>query len=188
MTLGPLVFIGLTLMLALVGFGLLVRPLKAEFSLDLKSGASTEKIAARHFRHLAQLRHAFSNDDRLFIDHRLPLASAKRIRSERREALRKYIVGIGEDFACLDRLAREVAALSPKVEHRHETERLYLEIRFRILYRLALFRLSAAGNIPFEAVAHLSEIVGTLSREVEAMMTSLQPLTPAESARNSAVT
>jgi hypothetical protein len=64
------------------------------------------------------------------------------------------------------------------VEHRQETERLVLEVRFRILYRIALFRLGTAGSLPFDAVAHLSGMVGGLSRQVEAMMATLQTLAP----------
>jgi hypothetical protein len=137
-----------------------------------------ESLTAKHFRHLAQIRRALTDEDRFFIDSRLPEGSAKRLRVERRTALRKYLVGIGEDFACLDRLAREVASLSPKIEHRQETERLLLEFRFRILYRIALFRLGTVGSLPFDAVAHLSGVVGGLSRQVEAMMATLQTLAP----------
>ena len=185
MTLGPFIISGISLALLLVGIGLLILPLKAESSFDSSMTANSKDVAARHFRHLAQLRRILTHDDRPFIDQRLSAGNAHRLRLERKAALRKYIVGIGEDFACLDHLAREIASLSPKVEHGHETERLYLEFRFRVLYRLALLRLGAAGSLPFEAVAHLSEIVGSLSRQVEGMMAALQPLTPEESAGRS---
>ena len=184
MTFGPLIFAVLAAALLLLGLGLLIRPLEAESALRPVSAIKMESLSAKHFRHLSQIRRALTDEDRLFIDCRLPKGSANRLRLERRSALRKYLVGIGEDFACLDRLAREVASLSPKVEHRQETERLFLEVRFRILYRVALFRLGTAGNLPFEAVAHLSGMVGGLSRQVESMMASLQTLTPEGSAQN----
>jgi hypothetical protein len=185
MSLEPLIIAGISLALLLAGLGLLLLPLKAEASLDPGLPTITKEIAAHHFRHLAQLRRVLTDEDRPFINSRLPAGSANRLRLERRAALRKYIVGIGEDFACLDRLAREVASLSPNVEHRYESDRLFLEFRFRILYRLALMRLGTAGSLPFAAVAHLSEIVGSLSRQVEGMMAALQPLTPEESAGSS---
>ena len=184
MMLGPIFFAALASVLLLVGLGLLVRPLEAESKLRPTGGVNLESLSARHFRHLAQIRRSLTDEDRLFIDSRLPEGSAKRLRVERRTALRKYLSGIGQDFACLDRLAREVASLSPKVEHRQETERLLLEIRFRILYRIALFRLGTAGSLPFDAVAHLSGLVGGLSRQVEAMMAALQALTPDGPAHN----
>lgn len=183
MTLEPTIFVAVAVFLFVVGIGLLVRPLKSESSAGPSSDAGIENSTAVHFRHLSQLRPVLAREDELFIERRLPSARAKKLQRERRDALRKYIVGIGKDFACLDRLAREVAARSPNVEHSQETERLFLELRFRVSYRVALLRLSAAGSLPFEAVAHLSEIVGTLSRQVEAMMISLQPLTAEDSAR-----
>ena len=184
MMLGPLIFATIASVLLLVGLGLLIRPLKAESALRPVTAVNVESLAAKHFRHLAQIRRALTDEDRLFIDSRLPEDSAKRLRVERRTALRKYLVGIGEDFASLDRLAREVASLSPKVEHWQETERFVLEVRFRILYRIALFRLGTVGSLPFDAVAHLSGIVGGLSRQVEAMMTALQTLSPEGPAQN----
>jgi hypothetical protein len=184
MILGPLIFAAIASVLLLVGLGLLIRPLKAESALRPVTAVNVESLAAKHFRHLAQIRRALTDEDRLFIDTRLPEHSAKRLRVERRTALRKYLVGIGEDFASLDRLAREVASLSPEVEHRQETERFVLEVRFRILYRIALFRLGMAGSLPFNAVAHLSGIVGGLSRQVEAMMATLQSLAPEGPAQN----
>jgi hypothetical protein len=137
-----------------------------------------ENLMAKHFRYLPQFRRVLSGDDQHFIESRLPKGSAKRLRAERREAIRKYVAGIGEDFACLDRLAREIASHSSKVEQRHEAERLFQEIRFRILYRLALLRLGTLGSIPFDVVANLSGMVGGLSREVESMMFAIQALNP----------
>ena len=176
--LGPFIFAAIAASLLLVGLGLLVRPLKAESALRPVADLNVESLTAKHFRNLAQIRGALTDEDRFFINRRLPEGSAKRLRVERQMALRKYLVGIGEDSACLDRLAREVASLSPRVEHRQETERLVLEVRFRILYRIALFRLGTAGSLPFDAVAHLSGMVGGLSRQVEAMMATLQTLAP----------
>ncbi|MFZ0038320.1 MAG: hypothetical protein WAK91_12910 [Candidatus Acidiferrales bacterium] len=184
MTLGPLIFAGIAVALLFIGLGLLIRPLKAESALRPVSAINMESLSAKNFRHLSQIRRALTDEDRQFIDSRLPKGSADRLRLERRSALRKYLVGIGEDFAHLDRLAREVASLSPKVEHRQETERLFLEVRFRILYRIALFRLGTAGSLPFEAVAHLSGMVGGLSRQVESMMASLQTLAHERSAES----
>ena len=184
MMLGPLIFAAIASVLLLVGLGLLVRPLNAESALRPATAVNLESLTAKHFRHLAQIRRALTDEDRFFIDSRLPEGSAKRLRVERRTALRKYLVGIGEDFACLDRLAREVASLSPKIEHRQETERLLLEVRFRILYRIALFRLGTVGSLPFDAVAHLSGVVGGLSRQVEAMMATLQTLAPEGPSQN----
>jgi hypothetical protein len=184
MMLGPLIVAAIASVLLLIGLGLLIRPLKAESALRPVTAVNVESLAAKHFRHLAQIRRALTDEDRFFIDTRLPERSAKRLRVERRTALRKYLAGIGEDFACLDRLAREVASLSPKIEHRQETERFVLEVRFRILYRIALLRLGTVGSLPFDAVAHLSGVVGGLSRQVEAMMATLQTLAPEGPSQN----
>jgi hypothetical protein len=181
---GPILLLIISVAFLLAGMGLLLRPLKAEAELHRRQTPKVEDVSARHFRYLAQLRNVLTDQDRSFVDRRLSSSSAARLRAERKAALRKYLAGIVEDFAAVDRLAREVASLSPSVEHRHESERLYLELRFRILYRLALLRLSTGANLPFEAVASLTEIVGTLSRQVEAMMTPLQTLAPDQPTRH----
>jgi hypothetical protein len=168
----------------ILGIILLVRPLRAEANSRAQKTKNIEELSARHFRRLQHLRNVLTGQDNAFIDQRLSPGSAARVRSERKDAVRKYLAGILQDFAAVDRLAREVASLSPNVEHRLESERLFLEIRFRILYRLALLRLSAGGQLPFEAVARLTEIVGALSRQVDAMMVPLQTLAPAQPTRH----
>ena len=180
---GPILLAIISVGCLIVGMGLLLRPLKAEAEFYRRQSPNLEDVSARHFRYLAQLRNVLTDQDRAFVDRRLSSSSAARLRTERKAALHKYLVGIVQDFAAVDRLAREVASLSPRVEHRHESERLYLELRFRILYRLALLRLSTGTNLPFEAVARLTEILGTLSREVEAMMTPPQTLAPDQPTR-----
>jgi hypothetical protein len=184
MTLGPLFFATLAGVLLVIGFGLLVRPLKAETAIRPARAVNLENLSARHFRYLSQFRQVLSGDDREFIENRLSQGNARLLRAQRREAVRKYLVGIGEDFACLDRLAREVASLSPKVDHKQEIERLRQEIQFRILYRIALFRLGTVGSIPFETAAQLSNIVGGLSRQVDSMMAALQPVVSSSPAQN----
>jgi len=184
MILGPLFFAALAAVLLVTGFALLVRPLRAEARIRPAGAANLENLTAKHFRCLSQFHQVLSGDDREFIENRLSRGNAKMLRAERRTAIRKYLMGIGEDFACLDRLAREVASLSPKIEHKQETERLRQEIQFRILYRIAVFRLGTVGSIPFESVAHLSNIVGGLSRQVESMMAALQPVVPPSHAQN----
>lgn len=180
----PIILAVSSLAFLLAGVGMLLRPLKAEAEFHRRQTPHIEDVSARHFRYLAQLRNALTDQDRSFIDRRLSSSSAARLRMERKAALRRYLAGIAQDFAAVDRLAREVASLSPSVEHRHESERFYLEFRFRILYRLALLRLSTGASLPFQAVASLTEIVGTLSRQVEAMMTPLRTLAPDEPTRH----
>ena len=177
MTLTTILFIaGAVLLLAVVAW-LLVRPLAAESALGPVVTSELEALSARHCRHLTQMRQALATDDRAFIDRRLPASAAKRVQLERRKVLRKYLSAIGEDFARLDNLARVVASHSPEIVHAQEAERLWLELRFRLLYRTSVVRLWAGGSLEITALTQLADIVAGRARELEALMTWMQ--TPA---------
>ena len=88
---------------------------------------------------------------------------------ERQRALQKYLDAIGEDFARLDRMARILASLSPKVERREELERLKLELRFRILFRVARIRVLLGVGVGVPTLGHLADVVAGLSRQVETL-------------------
>jgi hypothetical protein len=110
---------------------------------------------------------ALATEDFDFIRRRLPKKDAARLRRERQRALQKYLDAIGEDFARLDRLARILASLSPRVERREELERLRLELRFRILFRAARLRVLLGVGVGVPTLGHLADVVAGLSRQVE---------------------
>ena len=169
MTLSPILFVALSAVLVAVAIWVVVRPLQAESDLGPDPSAKIETLVARHCTHFAQMRQALATEDFDFIRRRLPKKDASRLRRERQRALQKFLDAIGEDFARLDRLARILASLSPKVERGEELERLRLEMRFRILFRVARIRVFLGIGVGVPTLGHLADVVAGLSRQVETL-------------------
>ena len=165
----PLFFVVLSAILLIVAGWVVLRPLRAEAELGPDPATKIETLVARHCTHFAQMRQAMATEDFDFIRRRLPKKDAARLRGERQRALQKYLDAIGEDFARLDRLARILTSLSPKVERRDEFERLRLELRFRILFRAARVRVRLGGGLGVPTLGHLADVVAGLSRQVETL-------------------
>ena len=159
-------------LLALLGLSavLLIRPLSAEADFRAFGAGQMDLLGVGHFVHCKQVSRALAQDDFELVRDRLAKRSSKRMRKERREVVRLYVVELGRDFARIDRLARIVASLSPAVERNHELERIRLELQFRLLYRLVLMRLSTGGELSAQSVSRLSNMVGALAQRVETAM------------------
>lgn len=136
-----------------------------------------ENLFPLHCRHFPQVRQTLLEADTQFMRRRAPREMLRRWRAERREVLRQFLAGLGQDFERLDRLARAVAALSPEVSREREMERLWLSLRFLVMYRLVSLRL-ATGFAPLPQVARLTELVGTFASQMEARMAALERRTP----------
>ena len=169
MNLSPLFFVALSVLVLAVALWLVLRPLQAESELRPDASTRIETLVARHCLHFGQMRQALASEDFDFIRRRLPKKDAVRLRQERRRALQKYLNAIGEDFARLDRLARILASLSPKIERRDELERLKLELRFRFLFRAAHLRVQLGVGVGVPTLGHLADVVANLSRQVESL-------------------
>jgi len=165
----PLFFVGLSAIVLVVAIWIVVRPLRAESKLGPDASAKIETLVAKHCTHFAQMRQALASEDIDFIRRRLPKKDAARLKQERLRALQKYLDAIGEDFARLDRMARILTSLSPKVERRDELERLRLEIQFRLLFRAARLRVLLGVGVGVPTLGHLADVVAGLSRQVESL-------------------
>ena len=88
---------------------------------------------------------------------------------------RRFLQGLHEDFSNLARLGRIIAALSPEISRRQETERLMLSVKFQILYALVWLRLST-GNLPLAQLEHLTGLVGRLATRMDEAMTQISAL------------
>ena len=162
--------IALALVVALVW--LLHRPLSWAGTAELEGSLEPENLFPVHCRHFPQIRQALSRADMEFLRGRASGRTLREWRSERRNVLRQFLAGLGQDFARLDRLARTVAALSPEVSREREMERLWLSVRFLVIYRLVSLRL-AAGVAPLPQVVRLTELVGSFAAQVETRMAAL---------------
>ena len=130
---------------------------------------------AKHYGYFPQIRQALSEEDAQFLRENAPPHVAKRALRERRAVARGFLKGLHEDFSNLARLGRVIAALSPEVSHRQETERLILSLKFQVLYSLVWLRL-AAGNLPLEQLEHLTGLVGRLATRMDAAMAEISAL------------
>lgn len=173
MTVQLLFFAGIAVALLLALFWLLRQPASKSVQKELRGKVEIEELLPLHCRHFPQMQQALSIRDEEFLRGRVSLRELKKWRAERRDVLRRFLLGLGEDFARLDRLARTVAALSPQVSRAHETERMWLGFRFRVLYGLVNLRLRA-GWSSLPQLGRLTEMVGSFAAQVEAAMAALE--------------
>jgi hypothetical protein len=139
-----------------------------------------------HFRYFPQIRQALSSTDAEYLKKTAPRGVAKQALRERRAVARRFLDGLHEDFSNLARLGRIIAALSPEVSHKQESERLVLTLKFQVLYALVWLRLST-GNIPLQHLEHLTGLVGRLAARMDEAMTEIGALSAGQlPGRNSA--
>lgn len=132
-----------------------------------------EKLGPLHSQHFPQIRQVLSTSDDSFLRPRISAQARGAWQAERRRVLRNYLSGLREDFDQLDCMARTVAALSPRVNRAQETERFWLSVQFRMLYRIAAVRV-AAGSVSLPQVERLTQLVGGLAAQIEAGMAALE--------------
>ncbi len=119
-----------------------------------------------HCRFFPHVRQALSWEDAAFLAGRASPAVYKRWRKGRRRAGRMYLAGLRQDFAGLNRLARLLSVLSPKVKTRQEGELLLLNLRFQILYGMVVFRI-LLGWPAAEDMGRMAAIIGGLGSRLE---------------------
>ena len=173
MTVQLLFFAGIAVALLLTLFWLLRQPAPKSVQKELRGKVEIEELLPLHCRYFPQMRQALSTRDEEFLRGRVSPQELKKWRGERRDVLRRFLIGLGEDFARLDHLARTVAALSPEVSRARETERMWLSLRFRVLYRLVNLRLRA-GWSSLPQLGRLTEMVGSFAAQVEAAMARIE--------------
>ena len=130
---------------------------------------------AKHYAYFPQVRQALSAADSQYLLETAPPYVAKQALRERRAVARRFLRGLHEDFSSLARLGRIIAALSPEVSHEQETERLFLSVKFQMLYILVWLRLST-GNLPLHQLEHLTGLVGRLATRMDEAMGKISAL------------
>jgi hypothetical protein len=130
---------------------------------------------AKHYAYFRQIRQALSVADSKYLVENAPPEVAKQALRDRRAVARRFLKGLHEDFSNLSRLGRIIAALSPEVSHKQETERFILGLKFQILYALVWLRLST-GNLPLQQLEDLTGLVGRLAMRLDAAMTEISAL------------
>jgi hypothetical protein len=144
-------------------------------SVSFHAGAINSLPTARHYGYFPQVRQALSAADSQYLMETAPPHVAKQALRERRAVARRFLKGLHEDFSNLAKLGRIIAAMSPEVSHKQETERLILSLKFQILYTLVWLRLST-GNLPLQQLEHLTGLVGRLATRMDEAMAKISAL------------
>jgi len=143
-------------------------------SLDALQIENILPVNCRHFPQISQL---LSQEDTQFMRKRTPHHVVNKWRAERRGILRQYLSGLAQDFARLQRLARLIAALSPKIRKGQELEWMWLALQFHASYRMVALKL-AFGSFSPEGLAGLTEMIAGLTSELENRMALLAEHSP----------
>lgn len=91
----------------------------------------------------------------------------------RRRLTEELLVDLKTDFSRLDRLMCALAAVSPNPSRRHETERAWLWVRFRLHYWLAWLRLRV-GGVSEPELDSIRQLMDKLVRRTRAALESLE--------------
>jgi len=145
---------------------LILRGLRAIPTGDRSRLPSTAEFFPVHCRYFPQMRHALSLDDAAWLAGRGSPAVYRPWKKAVRRAGRMYLVGMREDFARLNRLARLVSLYSPQVRARQEAELLRLNLRFQLLYRMVLLRFWL-GRPALGLLGQMASLIGSFGSRLE---------------------
>lgn len=143
-----------------------------------------EDLLPRNLQYFALVRRALSAEDAEYLHERASRFVARRALRARRAVVRGFLAGLLEDFQRLERLGRTIAALSPVISRKQEFERLWLGVRFRLVYAVVQFYL-ALGLVSVPQLEALTNQVGSLARRLHEAMAALSAASAA--AQNSQV-
>lgn len=155
-------------------------PLASQTSFSGAAKPELENLFLLHCRYFAQMRQVLGQGDRHFLRGRLSASEIANWGQQRRQVLKRFLAALGDDYARLDFLSRRIAALSPHIQRKHELQRIWLGLRFRILYRVVAMGLAVEGLVPVESIARLTGVLGALSYQLEGSMCALERTAEAE--------
>lgn len=131
-----------------------------------------EEVGRRHLTYFPQIRRAIAAEDFQFLESRGHAKLARRVRKERRVAALRYLACLRIEFTRLWRLARVVAAMSPRVAPYGEFQRFRLGVAFNV--RCELLRCKfALGFSPVPDFRALSLAVSKLAIRMETAISEL---------------
>ncbi len=172
MNLIALLITGITFLVLAALVWLVSKPLSEEISLSV--GSKIEDLVPLHTQHFPQLRQALETADGRYVRQNANAELHRLWQEERRQILRSFLAGLAEDFARLDRLARIIASLTPRISRRQELARIWQSARFRLTYRVIAIWISVGGAGVARQLRYLTELVGNLSARAEAGMIRLE--------------
>jgi hypothetical protein len=177
-----LIYSGLSALMLAAIIWLVAWPLASRSSVSRAANSELESLFLLHCRYFAQMRQVLNPTDRDFLRGRLSEIELASWVQERQQVVKRFLAALGEDYARLDCLSRRIAVLSPHIRREHELQRIWLGLRFRILYRVVAMRLAVEGLVPVESIAKLTGVLGALSYQLEGSMSDLERSAEAEMA------
>ena len=129
-------------------------------------------LPCQHLANLPQIGQAIERADLEYLKTRVSPATANRVRRERRRIVLAYLDGLREDFDCVVEATTKVAALSPKVEAKHEFQRLRIVAEFRVRYTLLRVKFGI-GVSAFDGLGRLAWMVSSLAIDLERAMNEI---------------
>jgi len=127
-----------------------------------------------HCRFFPQMRQLFSTEDAAFLAAHGSPALLRHWRADRRTVARLYLSSLREDFAGLDRLARILARNSTRLEARQQSQVVWLNLRFRLLHRLAVAQI-LLGLPADREMQRMTRLLGSLSGRLEKVALEMNP-------------
>lgn len=168
-----------TILFALIGIGILAAVVillrqPVAFHPPAAPGASVnlDELTAIHCRYFPQMRQSLLPADEAYLAGRTLPNVLREWRESRRRVTREFLLGLFDDFARLNRMAREVSRLAPQLDNLREAELFWMGVRFRLVYRLALLELSI-GRRPVNTLLRLAGMVGGLGSALERAVSAL---------------
>jgi hypothetical protein len=140
--------------------------------LDRFQAADLEEIGQRHATHCSQIRQALDGRDFEYLASAGGARLARRVRRERRQLVKDYLIALRGDFNQLLKLASAIAALSPEVVAIEEFERFRLTLQFHLRCRAIYLRL-LLGATTLPQVSGVSDLVGHLAVRLEVALKEL---------------
>ncbi|MGB2590594.1 MAG: hypothetical protein WBG02_09195 [Candidatus Acidiferrum sp.] len=167
----PLVLLSVFAVLLLVVLVAVLRDPRKADKPEVDAGSS-EESGRQHVIYFPQMRQAMSADDFAFVASRGSNRLARRVRSERRKVALVYLSYLRFDFLKLWRLARVIAAMSPRVGISQEIARLRLGLLFSLRYEMVRVKFFL-GFSPLPELGSLNETVSRLAMRLETAMKDL---------------
>lgn len=133
---------------------------------------SLEEFERRHVTYFPQVRQALDEQDFAYLAARGSRELSRSVQKDRRKVVLAYLSFLRNDFLKLWRLAKVIAALSPKVGASQEFERLRLGFVFYLHYGLIRFKFQF-GFSPIPELGSLNEMVSCLAIRLETAMNEL---------------
>ena len=129
-------------------------------------------LPCQHLANLPQIKQVIERADLEYLKTRVRPATANRVRRERRRIVLAYLDGLREDFDCVVEATTKVAALSPKVEAKHEFQRLRIAVEFKVRYTLLRVKFGI-GVSAFDGLGRLAWMVSSLAIDLERAMNEI---------------